>query len=887
MLTKIIFLLAITIVSGTVPNVQYKIQGEAVSGKRFGVTVVGQNFEESFSQAVVMENGPSQCNTTLAASTPTGTLSKWTIHDKEEWVIDISSTTSTTWGNTVRYVCILYRSTDANWNILDTAGGVEGFYVFSFQPSYTIRPILPVSAAWSGPLYITLHGQAFTTATSMMLTKSKSGCRSSPLPSDPVAGGNPTQWSTGDESIRFENVESGVSYVCLSVDSEQHWTVIPVDDSESGTVYEAIDRYQLTVYPDTFNFTDVFPSWSCGEIVAGVPSTCRLVFQDHPTNFTDADVAQFAITHLQDGRGDMICPFPTLIKDWGDTGPILIISFTPIYAGRLGRIRIMYKSSPIPLKRDVDDPLGTELEESPANVTGIPDDTLYRFYVKEPYLDNLEVGSEMVVNEGSEFGLDGWSNESASDPFTSGTCCGGWEIAHDNPASGWGLTYFTPTPGHFSRLHQQVSLTTSGAGLYRFAARFYHQVNAADPNFVASDTDATIRISWRSTSLDVTGEATISHTSATSSTIEESFIGSRTLRSFTFPYQKWESFVLERELAADVQNVLIIIESDARRGATVSFDEISVKKINFLRTSAADIQILENLYTNTNGASWVSNENWMTGDPCKDHWQGVHCDYSKITKILLPYNDLSGDVPDLSGLADLREIDLSRNSLTGGFRDLSNTVKKIDFSDNKLTWTGPTLPECVVAYDVSRNSIGNLPDNLWDLRYLETVDVSMNSIRGEVNDTSVLAPLLVRKARIETNPLRVLRVSGNSLQGELPTFSSSVYRSLEVLDFSSNQFNSTIPEIWGDSLPSLKLLYLYDNQLEGTLPSNLQHTPLLYSLTLSIKGNFLTGLLPAWIARVQKIDLRDNGFACPIPDTPAGVIFGHTNKQTLETCDSS
>ncbi|OAY81828.1 putative LRR receptor-like serine/threonine-protein kinase IRK [Ananas comosus] len=91
--------------------------------------------------------------------------------------------------------------------------------------------------------------------------------------------------------------------------------------------------------------------------------------------------------------------------------------------------------------------------------------------------------------------------------------------------------------------------------------------------------------------------------------------------------------------------------------------------------------------------------------------------------------------------------------------------------------------------------------------------------------------------------LEVLDLSNNSLSGELPECWNN--SSLSVLDLSNNNLTGEIPSSIGSLSCSLKLLHLNNNNFYGELPSGLQHCNNLLFLDLS--NNKLTGEIPRWI----------------------------------------
>ena len=53
-------------------------------------------------------------------------------------------------------------------------------------------------------------------------------------------------------------------------------------------------------------------------------------------------------------------------------------------------------------------------------------------------------------------------------------------------------------------------------------------------------------------------------------------------------------------------------------------------------TSDVEKQALVDLYYSTNGDWWTDNTNWISGDPCVNHWHGVTCDeQGGVTEVAL------------------------------------------------------------------------------------------------------------------------------------------------------------------------------------------------------------------------------------------------------------
>ena len=73
------------------------------------------------------------------------------------------------------------------------------------------------------------------------------------------------------------------------------------------------------------------------------------------------------------------------------------------------------------------------------------------------------------------------------------------------------------------------------------------------------------------------------------------------------------------------------------------------------------------LYTQTNGAGWISNTHWLQfGGAAPCGWYGVVCDEGHVQQLLLAGNQLSGTLPlELGNLPELRRLRLENNVLQG------------------------------------------------------------------------------------------------------------------------------------------------------------------------------------------------------------------------------
>ena len=215
---------------------------------------------------------------------------------------------------------------------------------------------------------------------------------------------------------------------------------------------------------------------------------------------------------------------------------------------------------------------------------------------------------------------------------------------------------------------------------------------------------------------------------------------------------------------------------------------------------ATDRDALVALYNATDGANWRDNTNWLSDEPL-GRWYGVTTDSDgRVTRLVLPRNDLSGELPeDLGILRRLTHLVLWGNDLKGeipeALGDLSELVC-LSLWGNELT--------------------GEIPEKLGDLTNLTQLDLLRNDLDGSI--PAVLGDL--------TN--------------------------LRRLHLAENDFSGNIPSSLGN-LTSLESMYLFRNDLGGQIPSSLANLTNLNWLYISENG--FTGCVPAGLRDVPNHDL--------------------------------
>ena len=165
------------------------------------------------------------------------------------------------------------------------------------------------------------------------------------------------------------------------------------------------------------------------------------------------------------------------------------------------------------------------------------------------------------------------------------------------------------------------------------------------------------------------------------------------------------------------------------------------------------------------------------------------------------------------------------------------SLTELDISDNNLRRLPPEIGDIanIEVLDISRNKITELPPEIGNLKRLVKLDVSNNELTSIPEDIGKLANLTV------------LRLSANQLDN-LPDSIGNL-KDLEIITLTSNKLRSLPTEI--GNLKKLRILECYGNLLTE-LPREIGQLTALNLLYLS--GNPLTSL-PAEISFLGKLKI--------------------------------
>lgn len=231
------------------------------------------------------------------------------------------------------------------------------------------------------------------------------------------------------------------------------------------------------------------------------------------------------------------------------------------------------------------------------------------------------------------------------------------------------------------------------------------------------------------------------------------------------------------------------------------------------------------------------------------HIFGKFSALTALTYLDLSKNTIDGQIPaDLNGCKNLRYLNLSHNLIEGEL-NLSglNKLETLDLSVNRIRGgiqlTFPAICKRLITANISANNLTGGTDKCFDeclnLKYL---DMSSNNFSGEIwtgfaklKEFSISENKLVGRIPHEIFTggcnLELLDLSENDFLGEVPKEVSNC-KDLAILNLWGNSFSGPIPADIG-SISTLEGLYLGNNKFSREIPASLLNCSNLAFLDLS------------------------------------------------------
>lgn len=177
----------------------------------------------------------------------------------------------------------------------------------------------------------------------------------------------------------------------------------------------------------------------------------------------------------------------------------------------------------------------------------------------------------------------------------------------------------------------------------------------------------------------------------------------------------------------------------------------------------------------------------------------------------------------------------------------------------------------------NNNLVGQLPDELMNLKNLTCLGISDNNIEGNIpewiGELKNLDMLVADNSKLsgsipksigELKKLRTLIIDHNNLEGNIPNEIGKLME-LESIVLNNNSLTGTIPEEIGN-IKKMRQIILTSNKLKGNIPDNFRNLSNLQYF--EVTDNELEGAIPEWFADMSQLKflaLSGNYFNGSIP----------------------
>jgi hypothetical protein len=330
--------------------------------------------------------------------------------------------------------------------------------------------------------------------------------------------------------------------------------------------------------------------------------------------------------------------------------------------------------------------------------------------------------------------------------------------------------------------------------------------------------------------------------------------------------------------------------------------------------TASEKTALQDLYNNTNGASWSDQTNWNTTN-LESSWNGVTIKNGHVSKLLLNSNNLNGSIPaSILNLPYLEEINVSRNNLSGTLPDFNTiaAINNVNITNNDFSFTdletNYTNNNSITTFTYQTQNIRDTEDSYngvignnyslvmtpisgtnvnyqWFKNKLYYFDPSDEPVTGATSNTYNIASLedenfeaYFCRATSTSIPDLVIERNTIEIKGEISQLQKDALIAIYNSTNGANWINNTnwlstqpVSDWHGVTVSGNKITQLdfSNNNLTGTLPTEIGG--LIYLEYLSFYyGNNISGTVPEEIGdltELRVLSLEDNNFTGTIPNS--------------------
>ena len=272
--------------------------------------------------------------------------------------------------------------------------------------------------------------------------------------------------------------------------------------------------------------------------------------------------------------------------------------------------------------------------------------------------------------------------------------------------------------------------------------------------------------------------------------------------------------------------VLIIQTSEGTffksKDECVKVERAKMQSYPVFKTDAHSMEraALEKIYYSLDGENWTGNHKWLSDEP---YWQGVSVNEDGFVTMLdlTTLWNISGELPlEIGNFLHLEGLYImSKPNLTGviptSIGNLQN-LYAIRISGNLSGHIPAELSNLkklnLLTLNHNNFSPENIPEWIGDMPYLVTLDLNNCNLTGPI-------PESLSNMGYASNTELVIRLSGNTLEGEIPS-SLATNRIFELV-LSSNQLTGTIPVEFSNA-SNLKYFFFDYNNLDGVITEEMQ-----------------------------------------------------------------
>ncbi|CAA7025590.1 unnamed protein product [Microthlaspi erraticum] len=268
---------------------------------------------------------------------------------------------------------------------------------------------------------------------------------------------------------------------------------------------------------------------------------------------------------------------------------------------------------------------------------------------------------------------------------------------------------------------------------------------------------------------------------------------------------------------------------------------------------------------------------WSDPDPCK--WTHVVCTESKrVTRIQIGHSGLQGTLsPDIRNLSELERLELQWNNISGSVPSLSGlaSLQVLMLSNNHFE----SIPNDIFlglsslqSFEVDNNPFQSweIPESLRNASALQNFSANSANVSGKL--PGFLGP-------DEFPGLSILHLAFNNLEGELPSGLSG--SQIQSLWLNGQKLTGSINVL--QNMTSLREVWLHSNGFSGSLPD---FSSLKSLESLSLRDNSFTGLVPDSLMSLESlkvVNLTNNHLQGPVPLFKSSVSVD-LSKDTNSFC---